>query len=102
MTLQQIADLLSARVLTCEELLDTPVDNVFCTDLMADVLAFASSHTVLITRLVNLAVVRSSLLTEIHCVVFSDGVCAEPALRTLAETHDLVLMETPMTMLDAT
>ncbi len=102
MKLQQIAELLEARVLTCEELLDTNVDNVFCTDVMADVLAYASSHTVLITRLLNLSVVRSSMMTEVHGVVFSDSASPAPELLKLAETHDIVVMSTERTMFDAT
>ncbi len=102
MKLQQIAELLEARVLTCEELLDTNVDNVFCTDVMADVLAYASSHTVLITRLINLSVVRSSIMTEVHCVVFSDDAVPAPEILKQAENHELVIMETDMTMFQAT
>ena len=102
MKLQQVAELLDARVLTCEELLETNVDNVFCTDVMADVLAYASSHTVLVTRLLNLSVVRSSMMAEIHCVVFSDSKSPAPEIVSLAQTHDLVLMETEQTMFSAT
>ncbi len=101
MKLRQVAELLGAQVLSCEELLDTNVDNVFCSDLMADVLAYASSHTVLITRLLNQAVVRSSMLTEIHCVVFSDSKTPAPELLSLAEAHDIVLMKTESSMFDS-
>lgn len=102
MKLCEIAGLLNARVLSGAELLETNVDNVFCTDMMADVLAYASSSTVLITRLLNLAVVRSSLLAEIYCVVFSDSKTPAPDLLALADTHDLVIMATEHSMFDAT
>ena len=102
MKLREIAALLNARVLSGAELLDTEVDNVFCTDLMADVLAYSSSSTVLITRLMNLAVVRSSLLAEIYCVVFSDSKIPAPDLLALADSHELVIMATEHTMFDAT
>lgn len=98
MKLRQIAQLLDARVLSGEELLDTNVDNVFCTDVMADVLAYASSHTVLITRLLNLSVIRSSMMAEIHCVIFSDSTAPEPSLLALAEAHDIVVMGTEDSM----
>ena len=102
MKLRQVAELLEARVLTCEEMLDVNVDNVFCTDVMADVLAYASSDTVLITRLINLSVVRSSIMAEIHCVVFSDSATPAPEILKLAETHELVIMETERPMFDLT
>ena len=102
MKLRQVAELLSARVLTDEALLENEVDNVFCSDMMADVLRYASSSTVLVTRLLNQAVVRSSMMTDIHCVVFSDSTKPEPAILNLAETHEIVLMSTETSMFDAT
>ena len=102
MELRQVAELLKAQVLTNPKLLDTHVDNVFCTDVMADVLAFASEHTVLITRLLNLSVVRSAMMADIHCVVFSDSTDPEPSILRLAEHNDIVLMATEHSMFDAT
>lgn len=102
MKLRQVAALLDARVLTDEELLENSVENVFCTDLMADVLRYASSDTVLITRLVNLAVVRSSMLAEVHCVVFPEGTEPTPDLLNLAESHEIAIMATERSMFDAT
>ena len=102
MKLRQVAALLDARVLTSEDLLDGDADNVFCTDVMADVLAYASSDTVLITRLLNLSVVRSSVMTEIPCIVFSDSHSPAPELLRLAETHDIVVMGAELSMFDAT
>lgn len=102
MRLREIAELLDARVLSGEDQLDKNVDNVFCTDLMADVLRYASSDTVLITRLLNLSVVHSSVMAEIHCVVFSDSASPAPELLALAEAHELAVMETEHTMFTAT
>ena len=102
MKLRQVAELLGARVFTDEALLENSVDNVFCTDLMADVLRFASSDTVLITRLLNLSVVRSSMMAEVHCVVFPEGVEPPAELLRLAETHEIAVMATEQSMFDAT
>ena len=102
MKLQQVTELLDADVLSCEELLDKEVENVFCTDVMADVLAYSDPDTVLITRLHNLSVVRSALMTDNHCIVFSDGLIPGPEILHLAETHDLVVMTVPTTMFAAT
>ena len=102
MKLRQVAELLKARVFTDETLLENRVDNVFCTDLMADVLRYASSDTVLITRLLNLSVVRSSMMAEGHCVVFAEGVEPPAELLRLAETHEIAVMATEQSMFDAT
>ena len=101
MKLQQVADLLDAEVLSCAELLDKDVENVFCTDVMADVLAYSDPDTVLITRLHNLSVVRSALMTDNHCIVFSDGLIPGPEILRLAETHELVVMTVSTTMFAA-
>ena len=102
MKLRQVAALLGAQVRSCRELLDKDVENVFCTDMMADVLAFSIPDAVLITRLHNLSVVRSALMADIHCIVFSDGLVPGPELLALAETHGLVVMTVPDTMFAAT
>ena len=102
MKLQQVADLLGAEVLSCAELLDRDVEYVFSTDVMADVLAYSAPDTVLITRLHNLSVVRSALMTDNHCIVFSDGLVPGPEILTLAETHELVVMTVSTTMFAAT
>ena len=102
MKLQQVAELLDAKVLSCAELLEKEVENVFCTDVMADVLAYSTPDTVLITRLHNLSVVRSALMTDNHCIVFSDGLVPGPEILALADTHNLVVMTVESTMFAAT
>ena len=102
MKLEQVAKLLEARVFTGQPLPENRVDHVFCTDLMADVLRYASSDTVLITRLLNLSVVRSSIMAEVHCVVFPEGMEPTPELLGLAETHEITMMATERSMLEAT
>ena len=101
MKLLQVAALLNARVLSGRELLDTEAENVFCTDVMADVLAYAASRTVLITRLLNFSVIRSAMVAEVPCVVFSDGTAPSPEILSLAESHDIVVMQTEGTMFHA-
>lgn len=100
MKLRQVAELLNARVLTDEELLENEVENVFCSDLMADVLRYASSDTVLVTRLLNQAVVRSSMMAEVHCVVFPEDVEPPADLLALAELHDIAVMATKRSMFE--
>lgn len=100
MKLREVAKLLEARVLTDEALLENEVENVFCSDMMADVLRYASSDTVLVTRLLNQAVVRSSIMAEVHCVIFPEGVEPTPGLLALAEAHDIAVMSSLHTMFE--
>ena len=101
MKLRKIAELLDAQVLSREELQDRDVVHVFCTDVMADVLAFSIPDTVLITRLHNLSVVRSALMADIPCIVFSDSLVPAPELVNLADIHGLAVMSCAGTMFDA-
>ena len=73
MQLRQIAELLRARVLSSEHMLDTEVQNAFCCDMMSDVLAFASNQSVLLTGLLNPQVVRTAMMMDMHCIVFVNG-----------------------------
>ena len=100
MKLRQVAELLQAEVLTDESLLDNEVDNVFCSDMMSDVLRYASSDTVLVTTLVNLAEVRSSVMAEVHCVVFPEGLEPPVQLLTMAENQDITVMAVPKSMFE--
>ena len=100
MKLRQVAELLQAEVLTDESLLDNEVDNVFCSDMMSDVLRYASSDTVLVTTLVNLAVVRSSVMAEVHCVVFPEGLEPPVQLLTMAENQDITVMAVPKSLFE--
>ena len=100
MKLRQAALLLDARVLTDEALLENEVENVFCSDMMADVLRYASSDTVLVTRLLNQAVVRSSIMAEVHCVVFPEGLEPPVQLLTMAENQDITVMAVPKSMFE--
>ena len=46
--------------------------------------------------------VRSSVMAEVHCVVFSDSRRPAPELLSLAEAHDITVMETERSMFSAT
>ena len=80
MKLRQIAELLKARVLSSEEMLDAEVQNAFCCDMMSDVLAFAANQSVLLTGLLNPQVVRTAMMMDMHCIVFING--KEPTPRS--------------------
>ena len=72
MTIQDMADVLHARVLIGKERLDTPVYTACCSDLMSDVLAFVDDDkSVLITGMTNAHVLRTSEMLDLKCIVFS-------------------------------
>ena len=101
MKLRQIAELLGARVLSSDHMLDTEVQNAFCCDMMSDVLAFATNQSVLITGLLNPQVVRTAMMLDMHCIVFIHGKEPTPELVSLADINDIVVMVTEESMFRA-
>ena len=70
MKLIDIAQLLDARVVSCEEKLsDLDIDRVGAADMMSDVLAFAKPGMLLITGLNTRQVVRTASIVGITSVV---------------------------------
>ena len=101
MELREIAELLKARVLSSEHMLETEVRNAFCCDMMSDVLAFATNQSVLITGLLNPQVVRTAMMLDMHCIVFIQGKEPTPEIVSLAEANDIVVMVSDESMFRA-
>jgi predicted transcriptional regulator len=101
MKLQEIAELLKARVLSSEHMLETEVQNAFCCDMMSDVLAFATNQSVLITGLLNPQVVRTAMMLDMHCIVFINGKEPTPEIVSLADANDIVIMVSDESMFRA-
>jgi predicted transcriptional regulator len=73
MTLREIQTILNAEVLYGEQLLDREVKTGFACDLISDMLAFASSDTLLITTLTNPHVIHTAEVMDAVGVIFVGG-----------------------------
>ena len=62
MTVNDIKELLDAKVLCCEEFLSNEVHTACGSDMMSDVLAFVKDQGVLLTGLCNPQVVRTAVM----------------------------------------
>lgn len=101
MTVQEIAVLLDARWLSCEEEAQRQIYAAFASDMMSDVLAYVTEDTLLLTGLVNSQSMRTCEMLDVPCVVFVRG--KEPlqdALR-IAREIGLPALTTPYTMFEA-
>ena len=98
MKLQEIASILDARVLSCEDRLETEVQEAFCCDMMSDVLAFAVDQSMLITGLMNPQVVRTAMMLDMHCIVFVCGKQPTPEIVSLAKANGIVVLVTGLDM----
>lgn len=98
MTLREIKEILDANVLTGEEELDREVKAACGSDLMSDVLAFVKDQAMLLTGLVNGQVIRTAEMMDIHAVIFIRGKKPSDDVVSLAESRDIVIMETELPM----
>ena len=101
MRLSEIRDILGAKVLWGEELLDREVLSACGSDFMSDVLAFVKNQALLLTGLVNPQVVRTADMVEMKCIVFVRGKVPGPDILALAEERDIVVMTCPKRMYEA-
>ncbi len=98
MLIREIKDILEAKVLCGEDLLDTEVKSACGSDLMSDVLAFVKEQSVLLTGLMNPQVVRTADMMDMRCIVFVRGKEPEQSVVELARQRDIVMMTTAQRM----
>ena len=101
MTVQFIKELLNARVLAGNEILDREVYTACGSDMMSDVLAFVKDQGVLLTGLVNPQVIRTAEMMDMHCVVFVRGKEPSDEMLLLAKDCEIVVMTTGLRMFEA-
>ena len=94
MKIQQIAELLNAKILCGENRLDGTVKSACGCDMMSDVLAFVKDQAVLITGLCNPQVVRTAEMMDMKCIVFVRGKMPPQSVVDLADESGIVVMAT--------
>lgn len=94
MKIREIASLLDAEVLCGEAALDGETEDVFCCDMMSDVLAFGSNQSILVTGLLNPQVVRTAMMLDMRCIVFVCGKHPTPEIVSLAEENGIIILVT--------
>ena len=73
MTIREIANILDAKWICCEEEADTEIRYAFASDMMSDVLAHVGEDTMLLTGLINSQSVRTAEMLDVPCLVFVRG-----------------------------
>ena len=73
MTIREIAKILDAKWVCCEEGADQEILYAFASDMMSDVLAYVELDTMLLTGLINSQSVRTAEMLDIPCLVFVRG-----------------------------
>ena len=95
MTVQAMADALSLTPL-CVPDPDREVEGGYIGDLLSWVMGNARSGDAWITIMSNDNVVAVAVLTDVACVILSEGVTLDERLRELAEKKDINVFSTEL------
>ena len=101
MLFSEVAKILDAEVLCCEDLLEREVHNACASDMMSDVLAFVKEHCMLLTGLMNQQVIRTAEMMDIECVCFARDKQPDETIVELAKEKRVIVMCTPYLMFEA-
>ena len=101
MKISEIARVLDAHVLCCEDKLSSEVYSACGSDMMSDVLAYVKNQAVLITGLVNPQVIRTAEMMDMRCVVFVRSKRPTDEMLKLAEESGIVVMASDLRMFEA-
>lgn len=91
MTVSQLAETLSLRILHLADG-DRTVTGGYAGDLLSWVMGRAESGDCWVTIMSNMNVAAVAQLTDVACVVFSEGVRPDPATLEAAADHDINLL----------
>jgi len=98
MKINEIASILNAEIITNFSDENTDIQYGFASDLMSDVLAYATEDSLLVTGLNNTQVIRTAEMMDISTVLLVRGKKPNKELIELAIETSLTLIATEYTM----
>ncbi len=98
MKLNQVVELLDAKVLSKNFDGNTDVYAAWSCDLMSDVLAFVEDQALLLTGLINPQVVRTAAMMDMKAIVFVRGKVPGEDIIELAEECEISILSTQKPM----
>lgn len=101
MTVKEIAQVLDAQWLCCQEEEDRVIHTAFASDMMSDVLAYVQEDTLLLTGLVNSQSIRTAEMLDLPCVVFVRGKNPHADAIMRARQLGMPALSTQYTMFEA-
>lgn len=94
MNLKDVAQILDAEVLCCEDQLEREVKTCFACDMVSEMLLHVKSNTLLITSLTNAHILHAAQVMDALAVVFVGGKKPEESIIKKAEQNGIPLMST--------
>lgn len=101
MTINDIKDMLDAKVIVGQTRLFAEVYTACGSDVMSDVLAYIKHRAVLLTGLLDSQVITTAEMMGIVCVVFVRGKTPDETIVKLAEELDIPVLTTNLRMFEA-
>ena len=101
MKLNQVMEILHAKVYTNVGFDEIEINAACGADLMSDALAFGENKGLLLTGLNNPQCIRTAEMMDIHCVMLVRGKEPDEALVALANEKSIVVMKTDFSMYSA-
>ena len=101
MTIREVAAILDAKWLCCQEAADQEIRCAFASDMMSDVLAHVTEDTMLLTGLINSQSVRTAEMLDVPCLVFVRGKLPHQDALQRAEMIGLPSLSTTCSMYEA-
>ena len=98
MLLNDVKNILEAKVLCGEDKMDTEVKSACGCDLMSDVLAFVKDQALLLTGLINPQVVRTAAMMDMKAIIFVRGKEPGEDIIELAEECEISILSTQKPM----
>lgn len=100
MTVQELAGSLGLKPY-CMPDPDRPVLGIYAGDLLSWVLGRAAAGEAWLTVMTNQYVASVASVTEVSCVILTEGVVPDEDLLHRAQLHDVNLLGTPLTTFEA-
>lgn len=101
MKISTIRDLLNAKIVCGEDMLESDVFSACGSDMMSDVLAYVKDQAVLLTGLVNSQVIRTAEMMDMVCIVFVRSKQPTQEMIELAREHGMAVLTTDMRLYEA-
>ena len=100
MTVKELSGKLELATL-CMPAPDTEVEGAYCGDLLSWVMGRADMGNAWLTIMSNQNVAAVAVMTDISCVILTEGVRPDPELLSRAETEGINLLGTPLSTFEA-
>lgn len=101
MTINDVKNILNAKVAFGKDLMDKEVHSACGSDMMSDVLAYVKDQSVLLTGLCNPQVIRTAEMMDMVCVCFVRGKIPDDDIINLARAKNIALLITDERMFTA-